>query len=458
MIRFILAIALLLAPSLSVGQSPSIFLSDSSTSRLGLGIDLQGGIGKAKERLFTRPWNFTTSAELACLLWLFDDYGLMIRGGHTYFKDEPVVLNSIPEDAYRAELKIQELSVSLSQVVRPFPFLWLEQGVALFFPVHTEFELYHSHLGSDGWTDFKLQSTERLDSDFYYSYPLLGLVHSVGLDISTIWRGSIPISLFYRQELGLVPMYLSSELFASTGKEQSRYCWGVRCMILNRGKPAPAPALYADVRRHNFEFALGVGGGLGNLQSVMDSERFHFKGMARASLRAAYVYRERYRLGLEAVYQLRQYTESEYKYKGYPYWTDPYRKDYYHDRINYLGGVISLDVFPVKQLFVGAGLGLAWILPFGNEGWRYVESDSGDAMIKSNISDPHEYYDYSSDPFLLVKCGTPLYRWSNIPLELDLTWQWGWRTPRIETGFYTATRPTYTSISLGIMYVLEVLK
>ena len=70
----------------------------------------------------------------------------------------------------------------------------------------------------------------------------------------------------------------------------------------------------------------------------------------------------------------------------------------------------------------------------------------------------NESYDYSFDPALLFKLGTPLYRFTKLPLELDLILQWGWRTPEIRIGFYRETRPTYASISLGITYVFEMFK
>ena len=468
MIRLHLTIVYLLLLSLS-GMSASFdsLFFYPQTLRFGLGTDIEAGIGKTRDRTLFQPWNFCGSAQLALEFRLFSDYALMIRGGYAYFKDEPALINFRDDEAFRAELKVHESMASLSQITRPFSFLWLEQGLLLVFPFRTQYDVYVSHLSADGWTDYAPYSTEKLDRTFYDSYPLLEIIYGFGLDISRLWQGSIPLSIFFRQELGLSNMYLSSDLFAATGREQNRLCWGLRTMIFNGGKTtSPTSTLHSSGKKHNVELSMGIGGGFGNLRSVQEDPRFHQEEMAHGSIKASYVYNSRFRLGVEIGDQFRQYTESEFNLnRKSPTIYDPvssswiynFSKDYFHHYLNYFSTCFWLDAFPVPYVVSGMGIGLYWMLPFGDYGWKYVESDSTGEMTRERVYHPHESYSYSFDPALLFKLGTPLYRFTKVPLELDLLLQWGLRTPEIRIGFYRETRPTFASISLGITYVFEML-
>jgi flagellar motor protein MotB len=447
-------LALLLALNVSADSGPEGRESTRGVG-LGLGVDVAGGIGKTRDRTFVQPWNLTASAQAACKLRLFDDYGLVLRAGYGFFKDEPVVITWIPEESLTSELKVHELCVSIGQLVRPVPFLWLEQGLALAFPVKTKRILYSSHLTSDGWSDYERISSERLDRSFYYSYPLAALTYGVGFDMSRILPRNVPVSVFFRREFGLVPMYLGTDFFAATGREQVRLSWGLRGTLVELGRPTPAPAPSPGEKKHALECAVTLGGGLGNLQSMREDSRFHLEEMAWGSIRAAYVYDSRFRLALELSDQLRQYTESEFNRDPGDWQTGDFREDYFRHYLNYLGTSFWLEVMPIRYVVSGVGIGLWWLLPFGDYGWRYVESGSTGAMTKQRVYHPHEYYDRSFDPSLLLKCGAPLSRWTELPLELDVVFQLGWRTVDISTGFYRERRPTYAAVSVALSYVFE---
>jgi hypothetical protein len=323
------------------------------TLRFGLGTDLEAGIGKTRDRTLVQPWNFSGSAQLGLVLRMFPDYALLLRSGYTYFNDDPVIINWIHEESFKAELTVHELTTSLSQITHPFSFLWLEQGLLLAFPFRTQYDLYESHLSADGWTDYAVYSTEKLDRSFYDSYPLLGIIYGFGLDISRLWQGSVPLSIFFRHELGITNMYLSSDLFAATGREQNRLCWGLRTMLLNGGKMIPSVSLLSSSGKiHNIELSLGLGGGFGNLRSAKEDSRFHQEEMAHGSLGAAYVYNSRFRLRLEIGDQLRQYTESEFARKTnlLPPYNDYFRKDYFQHYLNYFNTCFWLDAFPVPYV------------------------------------------------------------------------------------------------------------
>ena len=238
-------------------------------------------------------------------------------------------------------------------------------------------------------------------------------------------------------------------------------------MIVNGGATAlPASAFHSSGTKHNVELSLGLGGGFGNLRSAREDPRFHQEAMAHASVKASYVYNARFRLGVEIGDQFRQYTESEFNLNeksptrydpASSSWVYNFKKDYFHHCLNYFSTCFWLDAFPVPYVVSRMGIGLYWLLPFGDYGWEYIESDSTGAMTRERVYHHHESYDNSFYPALLFKIGTPLYRFTKAPLELDLLLQWGLRTPEIRIGFYRETRPTFASISLGITYIFGAL-
>jgi hypothetical protein len=423
---------------------------------LELGVDVECGIGKTRDRTFVQPWNLTTSAQLACNVQLFDDYGLAVRCGYAFFNDEPVAISWIPEESFTSELTVHELCVGICQLLRPVPLLWLEQGLALLFPFNADYTLYRSHLSNEGWTDYEFYSRQRVHRSFYYFYPLVGLSYGVGFDVSRMLPRNTPVSVFFRYDFGLVPMYLGTDMFAATGREQVRLSWGLRGMPVELGKPAPNRALCPGARQHALEYAIAVGAGLGNLQSAREDPRFHPEEMAWGAFRSAYVYRSRFRFALELGDQLRQYTESEFTREPGHWQPDDFRGDYFRHYLNYLGAAFWLEALPIRCLVSGIGIGLSWMLPAGDYGWRYVAPDASGPETKQRVHHPNRDYERRFDPALFVKFGTPLYRYTGVPLELDVVFQRGWRTVDVLAGFYRQHRPVYTAASLAVVYLLSV--
>lgn len=299
-------VCLFLFPFSGMSSSFDSLFSYPQTLRFGLGTDIEGGIGKTRDRTLVQPWNFSGSAQLGLELRLFPDYALLLRSGYTYFNDNPVIINMIPEESFKVELTVHEVTAGLSQITRPFSLLWLEQGLMLVFPSRTDLDIFASYLSDKGWTDYEPYSTEKLGRSFYDSYPLLELAYGMGFDISGLWSGHIPISLFFRHELGLTNMYLGSDLFAATGREQNRLSWGIRTMLLNGGKKVPPVSpLSSSGKKHAIEVSLGLAGGFGNLRSVKEDPRFHQEESVQGSIGAAYVHNSRFRLLLEIGDQLR---------------------------------------------------------------------------------------------------------------------------------------------------------
>lgn len=457
---FLLGIFILSSDGASQSLYP--FSKDPGNVRWGLGVELESGIGKTRDRLIIQPWNYSNSAQIVYKWRWLKNYGLIARTGYTYFQDEPIVHLLVGGTYYRADLKVHELTVGLSQEVRVFNFLLLEQGYTLLFPFYTEYDLYRTTLSEGGWTPFTFYSSEELDRSFYQDYPLLGLIYGLGLDITSFGRAPVPISLYLRLEIGLNNMYLGNSIFAGMGKEQIRQSFGIQSMIFNWGKlnNSQNASPFSKKIKHNYEIAFELGGGLGNLQSVSDNSRFQMEGMYSGALKFAYLYNSRYRFGLTSGYQLRRYTESEYNTNANWYRNEGerYKRDYYDHNLSYYNTDLWAEFLPAPFFVTGMGFRYSWLLPFGNSGWSYIESDSTNELTKESISEPNKLYHNKYDPAILLKAGIPFDKWTKIPLELNFIYQWGLRNPNVITGFYTVSRPVYTSFSINVAYVFKVFK